>query len=112
MSANPGEGFVAMQNDSKTPTDPDDGLDDVSDDDEKSFEDEMGDTVVMSETDFTDNVGDVSVEINVEELVAKVESEQSDDSNRKKMIRQRLEEVAEDKSFEDTYAVDFDEDAD
>ncbi len=65
-------------------------------------------TVVMAKTDFTDNVGDVSVEINVEELVAKVESEHDDDAARKKEIRRKLEDVAENQSFEDTYAVEFD----
>ena len=71
---------------------------------------ETVETVVLTETAFTDNVGDVSVEINVEELVAKVEAEHDDDAARKKAIRQRLEEIAEDQSFEETYAVEFDKD--
>lgn len=100
-----------MQNDPKDPNeivDTDD--EDVIGDKEKSFDEEAVETVVMSETDFTDNVGDVSVEINVEELVAKVEAEQDDDAARKKEVRQRLEDLAENKNFEDTYAVDFDSD--
>lgn len=71
---------------------------------------ETVETVVLTETAITDNVGDVSVEINVEELVAKVEAEHDDDAARKKAIRQRLEEIAEDQSFEETYAIEFDKD--
>ena len=37
-------------------------------------------TVVLTETGVTDNVGDVSVEINVEELVAEIEASQGDDA--------------------------------
>jgi len=67
-------------------------------------------TVVLDETGvLTDNVGDVSVEINVEELIADIESVKDKDAARKKEIRRRLEEVVEEQSFEDTYAVDLDE---
>lgn len=71
-------------------------------DDEESVE-----TVVLSEPQITDNVGDVSVEINVEELIADIESEKDEDATRKKEIRRRLEDMAEEKSFEDTYAIDL-----
>ncbi len=94
-----------MQSDSKNP---DSAVDaDVIDEEEAI---ETVETVVLTETAFTDNVGDVSVEINVEELVAKVEAEHDDDAARKKAIRQRLEEIAEDQSFEETYAIEFDKD--
>ena len=73
-------------------------------------EEEAIETVVLPETDITDNVGDVSVEINVEELVAKVETEHDDDAARKHAVRKRLEEIAEEKGFEETYAVEFDDD--
>jgi len=76
--------------------------------DKLSVDDE--ETVVLTEDEFTDNVGDVSVEINVEELVAEIEANHGDDSARKKAVRQRLEEIAEDQSFEDTYAVEFEDD--
>ena len=67
-------------------------------------------TVVLDETGvLTDNVGDVSVEINVEELIADIESVKDKDAARKKEIRRRLEEVVEEQSFEDTYAVDLDD---
>ena len=67
-------------------------------------------TVVLNETGIlTDNVGDVSVEINVEELIADIESTDDEDAARKKEIRRRLEEVVEEQAFEDTYAIDLDE---
>ena len=67
-------------------------------------------TVALDETGIlTDNVGDVSVEINVEELIADIEATGDKDAARKKEIRRRLEEVVEEQAFEDTYAVDLDE---
>lgn len=70
-------------------------------------------TVVLDETGvLTDNVGDVSVEINVEELIADIEAHEDKDAHRKKEIRRRLEEVVEEQSFEDTYAVDVDKKSD
>ena len=50
------------------------------------------------------------VEINVEELVALVESEQDEGAKRKKEVRQRLEELAEEQGFEATYAIEFEKD--
>jgi hypothetical protein len=91
-----------MQSDTK---DQDNNIDADIFDEEEAIE-----TVVLPETDITDNVGDVSVEINVEELVAKVEAEHDDDAARKHAVRQRLEEIAEEKGFEETYAVEFDDD--
>ena len=70
-------------------------------------DDESVETAVLSEPQITDNVGDVSVEINVEELIADIENENDEDSARKKEIRRRLEDMAEEKSFEDTYAIDL-----
>ena len=78
--------------------------DEILDTDDNS---ELGETTVLNEPAITDNVGDVSVEINVEELIANIESENDEDAARKKEIRRRLEEVAEEKSFEDTYAIDL-----
>ena len=71
---------------------------------------ELDETTVLSEPSVTDNVGDVSVEINVEELIADIESKNDEDAARKKEIRRRLEEVAEEKSLEDTYAIDLNDD--
>ena len=64
-------------------------------------------TVVMSEDSFAD--GDVSMEVNVEGLVKEFENKQVDDVERKKEVRRKLEELAEEQSFEDTYAVEFDD---
>ena len=84
------------------------------DDSEFETEAEMPEeTVVLDELAMaTDNVGDVSVEINVEELVAKIEAEENKDAARKKEIRRRLEEVVEEQAFEDTYAIDLGEKSD
>ena len=84
------------------------------DDSEFETEAEMPEeTVVLDELAMaTDNVGDVSVEINVEELVAKIEAEEDKDAARKKEIRRRLEEVVEEQAFEDTYAIDLGEKSD
>jgi len=70
-------------------------LDDVDDDVEATVDTE--DTVVLSDDEDVDvdNVGDLSVEINVEELVAKLEATHSDDVSRKREIRRRLEELRE-----------------
>ncbi len=91
-----------MQSDTK---DQDAEIDGNVVDDQEAIE-----TVVLSETDITDNVGDVSGEINVEELVAKVEAEHDDDAARKHAVRQRLEDIAEDQGFEETYAIEFEKD--
>ncbi|MDH3273643.1 MAG: hypothetical protein OEM64_11425 [Gammaproteobacteria bacterium] len=45
--------------------------------------------------DDIDNVGDFSVEINVDELVAKIEADNDDDAARKKEIHRRMEEINE-----------------
>lgn len=73
-------------------------------------EDELTDTVVLAESEAvaTDNVGDVSVEINVEQLIADIEAENDEEVAKKKAVRLKLEELAEEKSFEDTYAIEFD----
>ena len=77
--------------------------DDVDELDTSDADDELA----AGEIESTDNVGDVSVEINVEELIAKLETDDDADVARKKEIRRRLEELAEEKSFEETYAVDL-----
>ena len=90
-----------MQSDTKD-QDNDNEIDDFD-------EQEAIETVVLPET-ATDNVGDVSVEINVEELIAKVEAEHDDGAARKHAVRKRLEEIAEEQGFEATYAIEFDDD--
>ena len=82
----------------------------VTDDTDFDADDDLAETTVLPDSDAvsTDNVGDVSVEINVEQLIADIESENDADAARKKAVRLRLEELAEEKSFEDTYAIEFD----
>ena len=83
---------------------------DVDDEDLDDFDDEsMTETVVLTETESTDNVGDASVEINVEELISKIEQTADEVSERKKKVRRRLEELAESKAFDDTFAIEFDD---
>ncbi len=93
--------------------DPKQSIEDTEIDDnevEAEAESSENTTVVLNETGIlTDNVGDVSVEINVEELIADIEATDDKDVARKKEIRRRLEEVVEEQAFEDTYAVDLDE---
>ena len=88
-------------------------LDDVEDLDDTGRLDEMDDTEDSAVADLaaadTDNVGDVSVEINVEQLIADIEANDDKDAARKREIRRRLEDAVEDQSFEDTYAIDLDE---
>ena len=61
-----------------------------------------------------DNIGDISVEINVEELVAKIEASGSDDASRKREIRKRLEDIEErrrnDDDLDSTYDFNLDDD--
>jgi hypothetical protein len=81
---------------------PDDGIDteDLDDDDGVDLSDD-------DDGSDTDNVGDLSVELNVEELMAQLESAKSDDIARKKEIRRRLEEIQERRSLDDTYSFDL-----
>ncbi len=79
--------------------------------DEVLLEEIPEETVVLPETVNSDNVGDVSVEINVEELVAELEASQDDDADNKLAIKRRLDAVQEEKlaseEFEDTYNIDL-----
>ena len=81
--------------------------DSVDDDEEEEF---SGDeTIVMSgdDDDDSDDDLDVSMEVNVEKLMAEMEKTASDDVARKKEIRRRLEEIQESRSLEDTYSFDL-----
>ncbi len=62
---------------------------------------------VDTEDEFTDEdaaativMGDDSVEINVDELVAKIESDADDESQRKKVARKRLDELRDQRDAE------------
>jgi hypothetical protein len=100
----------------------DDEEEDVVDDAEEyvdvedDVEDDVADTVEFSNAKNSDNVGDVSVEINVEELIAEFESSEHAEAARKKEIRRRLEEIWEQRQamreLEDTFSFDMNEDDD
>jgi hypothetical protein len=69
---------------------------DELDDDVKQEEDEdSGEDLSADELDDEVNVGDMSIEINIEELVAKLEATADDDVDRKRDIRKRLGELEE-----------------
>jgi hypothetical protein len=61
-----------------------------------------------------DNVGDISVEINVEELIAKIEIDDSDEAVKKREAHRKLEELNERRKAEEdlgsTYNINLDED--
>lgn len=61
-------------------------------------------TIVMSDDD-DDLAVEMTAEVNVDELVAKFEAADSDDLERKRAIRQRLEKLAEERDIdlESTY---------
>jgi hypothetical protein len=81
-------------------------------DEDIELKSESEDTVVLDADDDIDNVGDISVEINVEELVAKIESDENSDSDHKREIRQRLDKLNEerDQNDEGTFNFNLDED--
>ena len=72
------------------------------------------DTVVMDEVTGIDNVGDISVEIDVEELVANIEAIEGDDAEHKREIHRRLEKLVDqrevDEELENTYEFNLDDD--
>ncbi len=78
---------------------------DIDDDDEEDIGEQ---TIVMTETDEFTDPGN-SMEVNVEKLVAEVEKAKSDDTQKRAEVRRKLEQMAEDGGFEDTYAIDFDD---
>ena len=84
-------------------------------DDEKDFAASPDDTIVIAtDDDEVDNIGDLSVELNVEELVAKLEATSADDVSRQREIRRRIDEARErrdaEKNIDSTYNFNLDED--
>ena len=68
-------------------------VDDLDEDVEKESLEDSDAELSADAIDEDDNVGDISVEINVEELVAKLEATDSDDVVRQREIRKRLDEL-------------------
>ena len=90
--------------------DPDvDELDEIEDFDDEDDEDIGEQTIVLSEDDDDFDDADISMEVNVEKLVAEFEKAEATDIHRRAEIRRRLEELVEEGDFEDTYAIEFDD---
>ena len=78
------------------------------------FGEQSEDTIVSEDITDIDNVGDISVEINVEELVAKIEAGEGDEAEHQKEVRRRLDELEEERKAEaeldSTYNFNLDDD--
>ncbi len=87
--------------------------DDLDDDDELDDDEDLDDDDDLDDLD-TDNVGDLSVELNVEELMAKLAASDSDDVHRRAEIRRRLEELRElrEQELDSTFNFKFDDEDD
>lgn len=74
-------------------------------------EEEISEADVLAEID-DDNVGDLSVELNVEELVAKIEEDNPEEVHRKAELRRKLEQMQEqhDAEMDSTFNFNLDED--
>lgn len=86
-----------------------DKVEDVAED--EMSEEEISEADVLAEVD-DDNVGDLSVELNVEELVAKIEADDAEEVHRKAELRRKLEKMQEqhDAEMDSTYNFNLDED--
>ena len=72
-------------------------------------EEEISGAIDIPESDVSDNVDDAFIDSNVEELIPELDSSDDKDAARKKEVRRKLEELVEEKSVVDTYAIDFDD---
>jgi hypothetical protein len=76
-------------------------------------DDDIGLSLMSADDDDSDNVGDLSVEINVDDLVAKIESRNGSDAQRRREVRRRLEALREQREaqrdLDDTFDFCFDE---
>jgi hypothetical protein len=71
-------------------------LDDVAEDVAK----DVAEDVELDDDDLA-NVGDLSVEINVDELVAKIEADDDEDASSKKEVHRRMEALNEQRKVEE-----------
>ena len=82
--------------------------------DDQSSEDTLVETVVMSDDDDDDDlsVGDSTVEMDIEKLVAKLEVIDSEDVHRRAEIRHKLEELRElrEQELDSTFNINLDDD--
>jgi len=83
---------------------------DEEDEEDEAVSEAVADGDIVVDTDI-DNVGDLSVEINVEELVAEIESTDAMESVEKAKVRKKLDEIREEHEDEldSTYNFDLDD---
>ncbi len=83
---------------------------DEEDEEDEAVSEAVADGDIVVDTDI-DNVGDISVEINVEELVAEIESTDAMESVEKSKVRKKLDEIREEHEDEldSTYNFDLDD---
>ena len=86
---------------------------DETNDEDNAVADAVADGDIVVDTD-DDNVGDLSVEINVEELVANIESTDAGEIAKKAKLRKRLDKIREqqrqDDELDSTYNFNLDDD--
>ncbi|MBT8087154.1 MAG: hypothetical protein KJO46_03930 [Gammaproteobacteria bacterium] len=82
--------------------------DDIIDGNDTDDDDDLDDLDEMD----SDNIGDLSVELNIEELTAKLAASDSEDVHRRAEIRRRLEELRElrEQELDSTFNFKFDDD--
>ncbi|MDH3430226.1 MAG: hypothetical protein OEM60_05810 [Gammaproteobacteria bacterium] len=82
--------------------------------DDIDVSDQPEDTIVLDDFTDIDNIGDISVEINVEELIAKIEAGDGDTADHKLELRRRLDALEDqrrtEKELESTYNFNLDDD--
>tara|TARA_R110002096_G_scaffold22547_8_gene72329 strand:+ start:31685 stop:31993 length:309 start_codon:yes stop_codon:yes gene_type:complete len=102
-----------MIGDSDKPVD-DDDIDDIEDADDGDGDGDVAEAISDGDisVDFDETIGDLSAELNVEELVAKIESTDAHSAAERARIRKRLEEIREAKesALDDTYNFSLDDD--
>jgi len=91
------------------------GKDNDNDDailDDDSSDDTLAETIVMSDDDDDISAGDSTVEMDIEKLVAKLETIDSEDVHRRAEIRHKLEELRElrEQELDSTFNFDLDDD--
>ena len=91
-------------------------VDEVKDESEDTLESEdvVEDPIEIDTVGSDDNVGDISVEINVEELIAKIEIDDSDEAVKKREAHRKMEDINERRKVEEdlgsTYNINLDDD--
>ena len=74
------------------------------------FDDEdISGTIDIPENEVSETADDALINISGEELIPVIGSSDDKDAARKKEVRRKLEELVEEKSVVDTYAIDFDD---